>query len=91
MKTIHKYRLKIVDYQSIETHIGAEIISVGEQDGNLCVWAMVDTKKPSVEKKIWVIGTGNYCAPSVEGFVGTVAIGPHVWHVFQDYLDKFRN
>lgn len=42
---IWKYELRTEDTQQIEMLYKAEILSVANQDGNLCLWAMVDPKK----------------------------------------------
>ena len=68
----------------------AVVLSVGTQNGDIYVWALVNTTKPMSRKKFFVFGTGH---PFPEGtpplkFVGTVHMTAHigggflVWHVF---------
>jgi hypothetical protein len=39
--TIWKFELEVTDLQEVVMPSGAEILSVGNQDGKLCLWAMV--------------------------------------------------
>ena len=82
---IWKFKLEITDVQVVRMPAGAKILSVANQDGNLCLWAMVHTESPNVDRKIEILGTGNpiplYRAPRT--FIGTAIIGRFVWHVFE--------
>ena len=40
MKTIYKYQIEITDLQTLHLPVDSEILSVKEQDGVLCVWAL---------------------------------------------------
>lgn len=84
---IWKYILQITDKQPVLMPNGSEILSVSEQDGNLCIWAMGDVSKEKDERWIEIIGTGNpiYCDMGVDRkFVGTAVMGSGlVWHVFE--------
>jgi hypothetical protein len=93
MRTIHKFDLKLIDNQTIETHVGAVPIFVGHQlraEGvqapfkQLCVWAEVDTNMDISAKalQIQIVGTGNPrpVVPAVH--IGSVFDGPYVWHIY---------
>ncbi len=84
---IWKYQLQITDMQTILVPLDFEILSVGNQDGNLCLWLLVNSKAPATEVlHIEIIGTGNpiYNDMGVDRkFIGTVIVGPFVWHVFE--------
>lgn len=62
---------------------GAKILSVGNQRGNLCLWAMVDPTNPGVFRIFEMIGTGYPLSDVGLQFIGTVVIEPFVWHVFE--------
>jgi hypothetical protein len=84
---IWKFELKkITDMQKLTMPDGAELLSVANQNGNLCLWAMVDPSNEKQFRYIEVIGTGNPM-PEYMGldrqFIGTVLINPLVWHVFE--------
>lgn len=86
MKTIWKFELQINDMQELTMPDGAEILSVANQNDKLCLWAMVNPSNENRRRYIEIIGTGRHI---VEGmgidreFIGTVFIGPFVWHVFE--------
>lgn len=83
MKTIYKYPLYIVDEQTIPLPKDAVPLSVQIQNGEPCLWAMVDSKAASWPRRVRIFGTGN--PVDIEGswkFVGTVQERIFVWHVF---------
>lgn len=80
---IYKYVLNIVSWQSVAMPIGARVLSVGNQNGHLCLWAMVDPSKEIEPRGFSIIGTGNRIVVDPGPFVGTVQIDQFVWHVFE--------
>ena len=84
MKVVYKYQLKIADQQNVLMPRGPKILSAG-LDGmdRVCVWALVDTDKPTHVRSIRVAGTG-YELEDAEmwTFVGSVMQSRFVWHVF---------
>lgn len=85
MSMIWKYELKVTDDQEILMPAQAKILSVGNQDGKLCVWALVDTEQPIAPKYFSIVGTGHPMSEDfpLKRFVGTVIMSPFVWHVFE--------
>ena len=86
METICKYPLGIVGCQTVDMPEGSKILSVAEQDGDICFWAQVTANNPPVKRMIEIAGTGNPYPPSdgaVRVFLGTVVMGQFVWHVFE--------
>ena len=83
MESIWKYTLEITDLQTVEMPSGAIILSVDNQDGSLCLWALVDTEAAKEEVCIEIIGTGNPVFSATRQFIGTVLMGSLVWHVFE--------
>lgn len=82
MRTIWKYELRIADEQKVRMPQGSRILSVGNQNGTICIWALVHSDSPLSDRKIRMYGTGYPCYESSGNFVGTVQDGPLVWHVF---------
>lgn len=86
MKTIWKFPLEVTDVQQIEMPKGAEPISVQVQGGVLCIWAVVDTSRPSEKRTIRTIGTGQPMDEKVAQmkFLGAYQLqdGALVFHVF---------
>lgn len=76
-KVVYKYILPLSDGQEhkVRMPIGAQIIHVGTQGENICIWALV-TPLPEehVERNFFIVGTGDV-------FDYTPAFMPHVWSV----------
>lgn len=51
MKKIYKYAIEITDDQDIVMPVGAKILTVQNQNGVPCIWAMVD---PNSEKRMCI-------------------------------------
>lgn len=88
MKEILKYRLEIMDKQSISMPGGAKVLSAQMQRGFLQVWALCESRDATTaDREFLVIGTGNPCPAEIEcaAFIGTVQQhdGALVWHVFE--------
>jgi hypothetical protein len=81
---IYKYCLDITDTQTVDLPVGSDLLSVGNQLGELCLWAIVDEKqKYHSARTIEIIGTGNPIDPKGRVFLGTVIDSFSVWHVFE--------
>lgn len=94
MNTIYKYILKDPK-NTISMPKGARIISVDEQRGDICAWAVLDTKQTIKEDKvIYVFGTGWETEKDLFnlGFLGTVKIdgGRYIFHVFEAIATKVK-
>lgn len=85
-KTIWKYEIS-PEKVSIEMPKGAEILSVQIQDGNPCIWALVNPKNEPKEKVIEIFRTGHEipCDGIVRNFIGTFQMfgGNLVFHLFE--------
>ena len=85
-RTIWKYTLSLVDYVDIEMPTGARILSVGIQNEQICLWALVDPEKTAAKYRFRIAGTGHPIGKEAENwdFVGTVIMmnGALVFHVF---------
>ena len=85
---IYKYTLEITDQQTVMLPPGSRVLSAKEQNGALCMWAMVDPAGANSESyTFYIVGTGNPMSmPPDAVFVDTVVMSyiPLVWHVFYD-------
>lgn len=86
MRIIYKYVLEVTDYQAIELPKGTKILDFQQQNGLICMWALVDTDKPKELRRFWIIGTGH---PVPDGwdlsyYLATVQVSGYVWHIFGD-------
>lgn len=82
--TIWKFKLEIEDEQTVMMPMQAKVLSVAEQGGDLCLWAMVDPINRVEPRRVRIVGTGHEMFWSEGKFVGTVLTegGRLVWHVF---------
>lgn len=81
MRTIHKFTLRITDVQSLSLPRGAVPLSVQVQHDSPQMWALVNDETERGERLMFCCGTG-HPAPADAQFVGTVQMGPLVWHFF---------
>lgn len=84
MRKIFKYQF--VSGGRIEIPKNAEIVHVEEQDGVLCMWAIVNPDAPKETRTFCIRGTGHPIDESLK-YVKTWQAPPFVWHLFeQSYL-----
>lgn len=84
MKTIWKFEFH--PHKSISMPKGAEILSVQEQHGKTCIWAMVNPNAPLEIRKIVIYGTGHVLPNDPGQFIGTFQLqsGAYVFHMFEE-------
>lgn len=86
MKTIWKFPLQIIDTQTIEMPIGAEILCVQMQGSDPCLWAIVNDHEsiPKMNITIRTYGIGHPIDSIKEQYIGTYQSlsGQLVFHVF---------
>lgn len=84
VRTIHKYVLPFFDRVPLRMPADANVLSVGEQGGRVCLWAEVDTDTYAETRAFCLRGTGNPLDGTEGRFIGTVQIGLFVWHVYEE-------
>jgi hypothetical protein len=82
MRTIHKYEIQISDSQTVQMPKDAQFLTVAAQNGKLCLWVLVNTTSQVCDFSIHIRGTGQPANYSRDAYIGTVQMGPLVWHVF---------
>ncbi len=90
MQSIYKYPLEIVGKQQLLLPMGAEVLSVGNQNEILSLWALVSPEEESLPYDITIIGTGKELSDEAvaglraQNFYGTASMagGQLIWHVF---------
>lgn len=87
METILKFVLDEQDDQTVVLPKGYKILNVGEQQGTLTMWVMVNTDSPTTECHIRIYGTC-HSIRQVMGYeniyLGTVMMSSGlVWHLFE--------
>ena len=87
MKTIYKFPLMSgLGHQDVFTHRDCQVLKVDEQDGQLCLWAIVDNDEPLCnDLKIKIVGTGHqFDDPHAHIHLNSVIMSDgFVWHVFK--------
>lgn len=85
MKTIYKYLLKTEDYQLINIHKNAKLLTVQIQQGVPCLWALVETDEKTEDINILTRGTGHRIIETDIEYVGTYQLlgGGLIFHVFK--------
>lgn len=88
MDMIGKIKLSYVDsYQEISLPYKAKILSLQEQAGSPCIWALGDFSEnwPQKVARVYKLPTGHesYSTQHLE-YIGTLQTGPLVWHYFLD-------
>lgn len=64
---------------------GARILEAHRQGRNLCLWALVSSEAPLVERTFYAFATGEELPEDLTGFdfINTVVFEDFVWHVFE--------
>lgn len=75
MKRIYKYPLQFQDRQIVPLPTGAAILTVQVQQGEICLWALVEPSLPQQARVVQIYGTG-HPADDAGVYVGTVQIRP---------------
>lgn len=89
MKTIHKFSLEAAETQIIALPRGARLLTVQLQNDVICLWAEVDTERPTYRAHIEMVGTGHVMRSSmaVSQYLGTVQLHNRiVLHVYHQEL-----
>lgn len=83
MKTVWKYKL---DSRSVlAMPMGSQILTVHEQEGKVCLWALVEPDMEYETRKFVIIGTGQALSEKPYRYIGTTYLegGAFVFHVFE--------
>ena len=76
--------LDIVDEQTITMQAGAKILSVANQSGTICMWAIVDPQQQTIKRTFEIVGTGGPMPDKgTREFLGTIQIDWLVLHIFE--------
>jgi hypothetical protein len=87
-RTIWKFTLPIEDTVDVKMPDFSKILSCGEQEGELVIWAEVIPTRDIVSRRIYIRGTGHPLTGEEGRFIGTVQFGSpqyretYVWHLF---------
>ena len=86
MNTVWKYEIQADDYATLNLPKDAKILSVQEQNGQPCLWVLVDDQESvHEERKFRLAGTGHPIKEKNFVFLGTFQLygGSFVGHLFE--------
>ncbi len=85
MKTIWKYTIPIEDEFKLKIPVGYEVLYIGSQGTEVCLWALVETDNEQIEQTFRVFGTGHTIKHEGKDlkYIGTAQLMHYVWHVFR--------
>lgn len=85
-QSVWKFPLRVEDEQTIEVPVGTEPLKAEMQNGELCLWMLVDTDVSFCRKKVLVFGTGHKVNDTIDrsDYVDSFMMhnGALVFHVF---------
>ena len=82
MQTVWRFPLKFQDSQTISMPAGAKLLHVKFRNGQVEIWALVDTTAPYVKRLIAIRGTGQPF--EYDKKPGTLLYPKHVGTVFTE-------
>lgn len=88
-ETIWKFRLTDVT-NVVNMPACATVLTVGEQDGHITLWARVNPKYTQQPRTFHVVGTGCDVPETAGAHIGTAFIGRFVFHVFAEAVPGDR-
>lgn len=81
---IFKYVFDIGDYIKIAMPVGAKILHVAMQQGDPCLWALVNPDHSVETRQFRIFGTGHPIdEPESLVHIATFQQPPFVWHLFE--------
>jgi hypothetical protein len=87
--TVHKFDVPMKEFFEIQMPVGANILSVHEQHGDIKLWAIVNANSNVLleSRKFFMVGTGAIFINASKdlNFIGTVHLlqGNYVFHIFE--------
>ena len=89
MKTIWKFPVYTGDVsvgvygkREIEAPFGVEFIHVGHQNGELCLWGLVEDENTPESVTVYITGTGTPMPDVNLKYIGSSWQSPFMWHVW---------
>lgn len=85
IRTVFKYTLLLQDKQTLQLPIGAHVLDVQLQHGNISLWALVDPDAERETRTFVIVGTGHEFTATSTIHIATIqsVAGQLVWHVFE--------
>lgn len=77
MKTVYKYPVG-----ELQLPKDAKVLTAGQQNGDMFIWAEIDTDQILEHRTFQVFGTG-HPIPKESCYIATTFDGPFVWHIYE--------
>lgn len=90
MQKVYKYPIHDLATREIELPAGAHILTVQMQQGQPCLWALVDPNAPMEKRQILIVGTEHALIEPIHRHVATFQMmeGSLVFHFFEGQQTK---
>ena len=85
-RTIWKFRFEISSPLRLSIPQGAQVLTVQDQDGDGCLWAIVEPENTLESRYFEIFGTGQLIHEDMgveRRYIATFQQPPYVWHVFE--------
>ena len=87
MRSVYKYVIpKVECVVSVPMIRDAQVIHVHEQNGDICLWALVELSRTAFEHRVFYIRGSGHSVEDDLVYLGTAHIGPYIWHVFESIV-----
>lgn len=84
MKTVFKYPLALGGYTHLDLPSGAEPLRVESVSGQLFMWALVDSERPTEKRIFRIFGTGEGIGEQRVKYIdGAMMDNFFQWHLFE--------
>jgi hypothetical protein len=93
MRTVHKYPVSLSDIFTLELPRGAEVLTAQAQDGDMFLWALVDTNAPTEEVVFRLANTGDCISETSElKYVNTFQLRGRglIYHLFEIVIPRLE-
>lgn len=88
-RRIYKYILEVSEQQTLTIPRNSKLLLIAVQDGRICAWLEVQEEEslnPDFAWTVYIVGTGRQVPHEATQHIGTVQMGPYVWHLYTRLL-----
>jgi len=81
---VFKYPIYLTNnIQTLQLPESAKVLAFQIQDGDMCIWVLMNPERTRITRLFRVISTGNALHDEPMEYIGTVQQPPYVWHLFE--------
>jgi len=82
MDTVYKYKVSPTS-EFVSLPKGAEVLTFGDQKGEIYLWARVDPDAEIETRRFTVVGTGHDMESGSLEYINTIFVAGFVFHAFE--------